>query len=371
MRVLLTEPHVVQSGDPSIDELHATLVALYGTDFGVHDVTHLSRFTDATRQAAAYRERRVLLAGDAAHVHSPVGGQGLNLGVQDAVNLGWKLAQVVRGSAPDSLLDSHHRERHPVGARVLQGTMSATALQRGDVRSKALRETMDELSQLDEPRSRDAARMSGLDIRYELGDGHPLLGRRVPDLDVITDAGPRRVFALLHEARPVLLDLGAHPLDITPWADRVKQVAARRGRAWELPVIGAVAAHEAVLIRPDGYVAWVGVGRLPARPRAASPGRRAARRRSPPHPAQSRPLACKVGATGRIDRGRALRGGGAARARLASCRRSKPRRGCRREFGDWCRSTDAPSDRRRRSDLLLGGARRVLSRRRGRGCLLG
>jgi 3-(3-hydroxy-phenyl)propionate hydroxylase len=204
----------------------------------------------------------VLLAGDAAHVHSPAGGQGLNLGVQDAVNLGWKLAQVVRGTSPESLLDTYQAERHPIGARVLKATMAQTALVRGDDRTTAARELLAELLKMDEPRKRYAGRMSGLDIRYDLGEGHPLLGRRMPDLDLVTAEGPRRVFSLLHQARPVLLTLdepGA--FDLAPWAQRVQRVDARYAGVWELPVLGAVAAPMAVLIRPDGHVAltaWFG-----------------------------------------------------------------------------------------------------------------
>jgi len=201
----------------------------------------------------------VLLAGDAAHVHSPVGGQGLNTGVQDAVNLGWKLAQVVKGTTPESLLDAYHAERHPVAARVLANTMAQTALTRSDARIAALRDTMSELLSMDEPRKRFAAMMSGLDIRYDLGEGHPLLGRRMPDLDLVTANGPLRVFTLLHNARPVLLNLGEPGgLDIAPWADRVQLIDARYVGTWELPALGAVTAPTAVLIRPDGYVAWVG-----------------------------------------------------------------------------------------------------------------
>ena len=261
VRVVLIEPHVRQGDEPTLDDLREALIAVYGTDFGVHDVTWLSRFTDTARQAASYRERRVLLAGDAAHVHSPAGGQGLNIGVQDAVNLGWKLAQVVNGTSPESLLDTYQAERHPIGARVLKSTMAQTALNRGDERTKALRETMSELLKMDEPRKRYAAMMSGLDIHYDLGTGHPLLGRRMPDLDLVTESGPRRVFTLLHDARPVLLNLGEPgALDIAPWADRVQRVDARYAGVWELPVLGAVAAPTAVLIRPDGHVAWVGDG---------------------------------------------------------------------------------------------------------------
>jgi len=261
VRVVLNEPHVRQGDEPTLDDLRAALIAVYGTDFGVHNVTYLSRFTDAARQAASYRERRVLLAGDSAHVHSPAGGQGLNIGVQDAVNLGWKLAQVVNGRSPESLLDTYQAERHPIGARVLKSTMAQTALNRGDERMKALWETMSELLKMDEPRKRYAGMMSGLDIHYDVGSGHPLLGRRMPDLDLVTESGPRRVFALLHDARPVLLNLGEPgALDIAPWADRVQRVDARYAGVWDLPVLGAVAAPTAVLIRPDGHVAWVGDG---------------------------------------------------------------------------------------------------------------
>lgn len=261
VRMVSTEPRVRQGEDATLDDLREALVAVYGTDFGVHRVTWISRFTDMARQAASYRERRVLLAGDAAHVHSPTGGQGLNLGVQDAVNLGWKLAQVVHGTSPDSLLDTYQAERHPVGARVLEINLAQTALNRGDDRTAALRTTISELMKMDEPRRRYGALMSGLDIHYDLGAGHPLLGRRMPDLELATDDGPRRVFTLLHEARPFLLDLGdPAALDLTPWADRVRRIHARHAAAWELPVLGAVAAPAAVLIRPDGHVAWVGDG---------------------------------------------------------------------------------------------------------------
>jgi 3-(3-hydroxy-phenyl)propionate hydroxylase len=242
---------------------------VYGTDYGIHSPVWISRFTDMTRQAAAYRKGRVLLAGDAAHVHPPDGGQGLQTGVQDAVNLGWKLAQVVHRASPDSLLDSYHAERHPVAALVLRNTMAAIALRRADERTKALRETMSELLGMDEPRRRFAATMSGLGIRYDLGEGHPLLGRRMPDLDLVTGNGPLRVFSLLHDARPVLLNLGTPGgFDIGAWADRVQLVDARYDGAWDLPALGAVSAPAAVLIRPDGHVAWVGDGQLQRLPEA-------------------------------------------------------------------------------------------------------
>jgi 3-(3-hydroxy-phenyl)propionate hydroxylase len=256
---VLVEPCVGKADEPTLDDVRDALVAVYGTDFGVRNPTWLSRFTDMARQAASYRDRRVFLAGDAAHVHAPVGGQGLNIGVQDAINLGWKLAQVVKGTSPESLLDTYHAERHPIGARVLRLTMGATALGRGDEATEALRETMTDLLRLDEPRKHLAGMMSGLDIHYNLGEGHPLLGRRMPDLDLITTTGPLRVFALLHEARPVLLNLGKPgELDIPMWADRIKLINARYDGTWELPVLGTVTAPSAVLIRPDGYVAWVG-----------------------------------------------------------------------------------------------------------------
>ncbi len=262
VRVMVTDQHLGSTSEPTLRDLSEAVISVYGTDYGMHSPIWISRFTDMTRQAAAYRERRVLLAGDAAHVHSPVGGQGLNTGVQDAVNLGWKLAQVVTGVSPESLLDTYHDERHPVAARVLRNTMAQVALTRpGDARLDALRDTVSDLLSMDEPRERYAAMMSGLDIHYQLGEGHPLLGRRMPDLDLVTAQGPRRVFTLLHEAKPVLLNLGEPGgFDITPWADRVQLLDADFDGTWELPALGDVPAPAAVLIRPDGYVAWVGEG---------------------------------------------------------------------------------------------------------------
>ena len=223
MRVMVTEEHVGPTTEPTLRDLSEALIDVYGTDYGIHSPSSISRFTDMTRQAAAYREGRVLLAGDAAHVHAPDGGQGLNTGVQDAVNLGWKLAQVLNRTSPESLLDTYHAERHPVAARVLRNTMAHVALRRPDERTKALRDTIAELLSIDEPRRRFAAMMSGLDIHYDLGEGHPLLGRRMPDLDMVTAGGPLRVFTLLHDARPVLLNLGEPGgVDITAWADRVR-----------------------------------------------------------------------------------------------------------------------------------------------------
>jgi 3-(3-hydroxy-phenyl)propionate hydroxylase len=259
VRVLVTEQHVGSTSEPTLRELSEGLIVVYGTDYGIHSPIWISRFTDMARQAAAYRNRRVLLAGDAAHVHSPVGGQGLNTGLQDAVNLGWKLAQVVKRTAPESLLDSYNAERHPVAARVLRNNLAQIPLLRADDRSKALAAAISDLLGMDEPRRRFGAMMHGLDIHYDLGAGHPLLGRRMPDLDVVTGDGPRRVFRLLHAARPVLLNLAERgSIDITGWADRVQLIDAEYNGRWELPALGAVAAPSAVLIRPDGYVAWVG-----------------------------------------------------------------------------------------------------------------
>lgn len=256
---VLVEQQIGTGDEPTLDELRDALIAVYGTDFGARNPVSISRFTDMARQAAAYRERRVLLAGDAAHVHAPTGGQGLNIGVQDAVNLGWKLAQVIKGTSPESLLDTYHAERHPIAARVLRLTRAQTALGRGDDCTGALRETMTDLLRMDEPRKRFAAMMSGLDVHYDLGDSHPLLGRRMPDLDLVTANGPTRVFTLLHKARPILLNLGpAGRFDIAGWADRVQLIDAEYNGAWELPALGSVTAPAAVLIRPDGYVAWVG-----------------------------------------------------------------------------------------------------------------
>ncbi|MFN8018804.1 MAG: FAD-dependent monooxygenase [Acidimicrobiales bacterium] len=323
VRLVVTEPVLSTELDPSLDEVRAALRRVYGTDFGAHSPRWTSRFTDAVRQAATYRAGRVLLAGDAAHIHSPHGGQGLNTGVQDAVNLGWKLAQVVHGTSSPDLLDTYEAERHPVAARVLHNTQAQVALSRGDERSRALKEVMADLLTLDEPRRKVAAMLAALDLRYDMaataggeaaegagpitgegaangrgaspgtdrdastgadasastapeqgtgtgadGDaGHPLLGRRVPDLDLVSSDGPTTVFALLHEARPILLDLrGVEPadprIDSGPWTGRVRTVRARCDGPWELPVIGEVPAPGALLIRPDGHVAWVGTSPL-------------------------------------------------------------------------------------------------------------
>jgi 3-(3-hydroxy-phenyl)propionate hydroxylase len=290
-RIVLTESQLRLDSEPTLRDVREALIAVYGTDYGIHSPTWISRFTDMTRQAAAYRDKRVLLAGDAAHVHPPVGGQGLNIGVQDAVNLGWKLAQVIKRTSPESLLDTYHAERHPVAARVLRNTMAQVALRRTDDRTKALGDITSELLAMEEPRKRLAAEMSGLGVHYDLGPPdlekkHPLLGRRMPDLDLVTANGPLRFFNLLHNARPLLLNL-AEPGSfddaaksptgddaaksptgddaakfptggIAAWADRVQMIDAKYVGTLELPALGAVTAPAAVLVRPDGYVAWVG-----------------------------------------------------------------------------------------------------------------
>jgi 2-polyprenyl-6-methoxyphenol hydroxylase-like FAD-dependent oxidoreductase len=260
-RVITTQRDVSPREEPALRDLSDSLTAAYGSDFGVHSPRFISRFTDATRQAASYRAGRVMLVGDAAHIHYPAGGQGIGLGLQDAVNLGWKLAQVVDGISPESLLDTYHAERHPVAARALQHSMAQTALQRLDARAAALAETVGELMAMDEPRRHVAALIHGLDIAYDLGQGHPLLGRRMPDLDLVTADGRTRVFTLLHDAEPLLLNL-AEPdrFDIGPWAERVRVVDAGFSGAWQLPLVGEVAPPTAVLLRPDGYAAWVGDG---------------------------------------------------------------------------------------------------------------
>jgi 2-polyprenyl-6-methoxyphenol hydroxylase-like FAD-dependent oxidoreductase len=258
-RVVLKEQQVDRTSDPTLDDLREALVSAYGTDFGVHDPTWISWFSDATRQATAYRAGRVLLAGDAAHIHSPHGGQGLNTGVQDAVNLGWKLAQVIRGTSPDTLLNTYHAERHPVAAKVLRNTMAQVALSTPGERHDCLREQIAELLAMEGPRKKIAAMLTGLDILYDLGEGHPLLGRRMPDVDLRTADGPLRVYALLRQARPLLLNFEPSGSEVIgPWRDRISYVEGTTDSAWEIPVVGQVTPPASVLIRPDGHVAWVG-----------------------------------------------------------------------------------------------------------------
>ena len=254
--VTLVEPEIPRD-EPTIDDLRAALRRLDGTDYGARNPRFVARFTDATRQAVEYRRGRVLLAGDAAHIHAPLGGQGLNLGVQDAVNLGWKLAQVVAGTSPDDLLDTYQAERHPVAARVLQNTMAQRSITAADDRSGALRAFVVEVLGMHEPRTRVGGMIAGLDIAYDLGGDHPLVGRRMPDLELVTPQGSTRVYELLHDARPLLVVLG-EPGELHVATPRVRAVHASYEGEWVLPLIGRVDPPPAVLVRPDGHVAWVG-----------------------------------------------------------------------------------------------------------------
>ncbi|MGQ5640283.1 MULTISPECIES: FAD-dependent monooxygenase [unclassified Streptomyces] len=262
-RVITSEFDRVTDRDEPVtfEQLRESLVRVAGTDFGMHSPRWVSRFSDAARQAARYREGRVLLAGDAAHIHFPAGGQGLNMGVQDAVNLGWKLASVVRGRAPESLLDTYHAERHPVGERVLHNTRAQSALARPGAQTDALREVFGSLMVFDDVNRYLRHMLTALDIRYPVDGGHPLAGRRVPDADLKTPDGATRVHELLHAARPVLLDLcGSTEVAAVAegWADRVDLVEARsEDDHWSVPAIGEIPAPAALLIRPDGHVAWV------------------------------------------------------------------------------------------------------------------
>jgi 3-(3-hydroxy-phenyl)propionate hydroxylase len=259
LRIVVPEVRLESSAEPTLDELRDALFIVYGTDFKVHSPTWISRFTDATRQAASYRNGRVLIAGDAAHIHSPMGGQGIQMGLEDAVNLGWKLAQVVKGESPDSLLDTYQSERHPAAARTLAYTMSLNALSRQDPRTESLRDLVGEIAAMPDPRHHLGALASGLSVRYDLGDTHPLLGRRVPDLDITTPDGPTTIFTLLHEARPILLNLGdPGALESDGCASRVRLVDARCDAPWELPAVGKVNSPTALMIRPDGHVTWTG-----------------------------------------------------------------------------------------------------------------
>ncbi|MET9474398.1 MULTISPECIES: rifampin monooxygenase [unclassified Streptomyces] len=228
---------------PTLEEFKQQLRAVAGTDFGVHSPRRLSRFGDATRQAERYRVGRVLLAGDAAHIHPPTGGQGLNLGVQDAFNLGWKLAAEVNGWAPEGLLDSYHDERHPVGARVLDNTRAQITLLGADPGATALRELFSTLMDFEEVNRYVTGMITAVGVRYDFGEGHELLGRRMRDVKLKQG----RLYELMHGGRGLLLD-GTGRLSVEGWADRVDHVV---DVSEELDA-------PAVLLRPDGHVAWVG-----------------------------------------------------------------------------------------------------------------
>ncbi|GAA1657823.1 rifampin monooxygenase [Fodinicola feengrottensis] len=228
---------------PSLDEIKRQLNVFGGSDFGVHSPRWLSRFGDATRLADRYRVDRVLLAGDAAHVHPPIGGQGLNLGVQDAFNLGWKLAAQIRGWAPEGLLDSYYDERHPVAAGVLDNVRAQAELMSFKPGPQALRRLMTELMDFDEVNRLLIERVTAISVRYDFGDGHPLLGRRLKDIALKRG----RLYELMHAGRGLLIDQTGR-LSVTGWTDRVAHVV---DVSEELDA-------PAVLLRPDGHVAWAG-----------------------------------------------------------------------------------------------------------------
>ncbi|MEV0976174.1 rifampin monooxygenase [Streptomyces sp. NPDC049915] len=231
------------AGPPTLEEFKAQLRAVAGTDFGVHSPRWLSRFGDATRQAERYRVGRVLLAGDAAHIHPPTGGQGLNLGIQDAFNLGWKLAAEVHGWAPRGLLDSYHAERHPVGAAVVANTRAQMTLLGTDAGAVALRALLSKLMDFNEVNRYMTETAFAVGVRYDLGEGHQLLGRRLRDVQL--KGG--RLYELMHSGRGLLLD-GTGTLSVAGWEDRVDHVV-DVGEELDVP---------AVLLRPDGHVAWAG-----------------------------------------------------------------------------------------------------------------
>jgi hypothetical protein len=228
---------------PTLEEIRHQLRATSGTDFGVHSARWLSRFGDATRQAERYRVGRVLLAGDAAHIHPPTGGQGLNLGIQDAFNLGWKLAAEVGGWAPEGLLDSYQSERHPVAADVLNNTRAQMELMSTEPGPLAVRRLVSELMDFEDVNRYLIEKIIAIGVRYDFGEGHELLGKRLRDVGLKQG----RLYELMHEGRGLLLDQTGR-LSVEGWADRVDHVV---DVSEELDV-------PAVLLRPDGHVAWVG-----------------------------------------------------------------------------------------------------------------
>jgi 2-polyprenyl-6-methoxyphenol hydroxylase-like FAD-dependent oxidoreductase len=261
-RVVTTEPQRAAGPDDAVtlEELRASLQRIAGTDFGMHSPRWLSHFNDSARQAERYRIGRVLLAGDAAHIHLPAGGQGMNMGMQDAFNLGWKLAAVMRGEASDALLDSYHDERHPADADTLNLVRAQAALFGMSEPITQLYNIFGHLIGFSDVNTYLSARLSGLDIRYPGFGDHPLLGRRVPDVSINTSSGPTTIYQLLHQATPVLLSFSddAPLAEATAWAGRVTTVSATTAvDLWTLPDATTIPAPTALLIRPDGYVAWI------------------------------------------------------------------------------------------------------------------
>jgi bifunctional hydroxylase/dehydrase len=266
---------------PEFAEVAAAWNRLTGDDISAGTARWVSSFSDATRQVTSYRLGRVLLAGDAAHVHLPAGGQGLSVGIQDAVNLGWKLAAQVRGWAPEHLLDSYHEERHPVGERLLLNTRAQNLLFLSGAEVEPLRGVVAELMELDSVRRHLAGMVSGFDVRYPVGLGeHPLLGMRIPDCRIVTEVGPASTGGLLRRARGLLLMLGHDPCGGSTHgsidtASQPGRDAGRRAAGWSdrVDVVraapdpeGPLRGLEAVLIRPDGYVAWTSPGAGPLAP---------------------------------------------------------------------------------------------------------
>ncbi|MFF2557481.1 FAD-dependent monooxygenase [Nocardia sp. NPDC058058] len=242
----------------TFEDFRAHFTELAGTDFGMHSPRWVTHYGDSARQAERYRVGRIFLAGDAAHIHYPAGGQGQNLGIQDAVNLGWKLAAAVHGTAPESLLDTYESERHPIAARVLHNTRAQTALMRPGAHSDALRDVMSDLIATDPVRHRLGLEITALDIHYDTKGEHPLAGRRVPDAILRTATGTARVYELLRRARPILLLLNETESPVGPeWSARVDIVTAHTpGTSWRVPGVGPIPVPAAILIRPDGYAAW-------------------------------------------------------------------------------------------------------------------
>lgn len=242
----------------SFEDFRANFIELAGTDYGMHSPRWVTHYGDAARQAVRYRAGRVFLAGDAAHIHFPAGGQGQNLGIQDAVNLGWKLAAAVRGTAPETLFDTYESERHPIAERVLHNTRAQTALMRPGAHTDALRDVMSDLVELPEVRHRLGLMITALDIDYDTKCAHPLAGRRMPDAVLITSTCATRFFELCRRAHPILLLLNRTPAPTLPTGfEHIDIVTADTPAAtWTLPGVGGIPTPAAVLIRPDGYVAW-------------------------------------------------------------------------------------------------------------------